>query len=152
MERKLSEMSVAKELGKALRKRLANGCIRDLQGMKDVLLSGDDTCLENVWDEICVQQQGEESYAWDTYLDIVSTFVEARVDNLKAYELDALWLLTPEGDDWYYESDEERDRYPVSKTDIINYLREEILSQAMNWNNERIRRYLDGSYENDDPW
>ncbi|MBS3948993.1 MAG: hypothetical protein KGZ57_11990 [Dethiobacter sp.] len=37
---------------------IAKKVIRKLQQLKD-MLSGDDTPLKNVWDEICVQVQGE---------------------------------------------------------------------------------------------
>ncbi len=35
--------------------------------MRDCLLSGDDTDLVSVWEEICIQVQGQESFDWDAY-------------------------------------------------------------------------------------
>jgi len=62
-QRELSEHRIARDLGHALTQRLVVGCIRDLQSIKDCLLSGDDSPLRSIWEEICVQQQGELSFS-----------------------------------------------------------------------------------------
>lgn len=145
-QRKLSEYTIARDLGEALAQRLVMGCIRDLQRMQDCLLSGDDSPLQSIWEEICVQQQREPSHSWRTYQQTIATFAECRIEDLKPYELDALWLLTREGEDWDCEPDDERESYPVFQRDVADYLQNEILNRANNWSNERIRRYLDRFY------
>ncbi|MGQ7815792.1 hypothetical protein ACUTAH_08965 [Metapseudomonas furukawaii] len=119
--RKLSKYRISRDLGQALTKRLVLGCIRDLQRMQDCLSSGEDTPLRSIWDEICVQQQCEESTFWDAYLETIAAFLEARVKHLQGYELDAPWLLTPEGKDWDCELEEEREPYPVLLQDVTSY-------------------------------
>ncbi|WP_394375149.1 hypothetical protein [Stutzerimonas frequens] len=146
-ERKLSKSTIARDLGQKLTQHLVLGCIRDLQRMQSCLLSGDDTNLRSTWEEICVQQQGEESFDWNAYLDLISAFVAARVEALQAYELDALWLLSPQGEDWDCELEEEREPYPVWRGDVIDYLQSEILDKAINWSNARIRKYLEREYD-----
>ena len=44
-------------------KQVARKAISDLHKFDDTL-SGDDSGLKNVWDEICVQVQGEQSSHW----------------------------------------------------------------------------------------
>jgi len=145
--RRLSKFRIARELGEALTSRLVNGCVRDLQRMgDDALMSAEDSGLRNVWDEICVQQQWEHSFSWGAYLATIEAFIEARLETLRPYELDALWLLTREGDDWDSELEEEREIYPVMRCDVLAYLQDELLSLALNWSNERISRYLERRY------
>lgn len=147
MTRKLSEYRIARELGEAVTKRLITGCIRDLQAMKENLLSGEDSGLENIWDEICVQQQQEQSIYWDVYQATMDTFIEHRVDQLLPHELDAVWFLTQEGDDWDTELEEERDAYPVMAQDVVAYLQGELLTAASDWSNARISVYIESGYE-----
>jgi len=145
--RHLSANCIARELGEALRSRLVNGCVRDLQRMGgDALLSGEFSGLRNTWDEICVQQQWEHSFYWGAYLATIEAFIEARLETLRPYELDALWLLTREGDDWDSELEEEREIYPVMRCDVQAYLQDELLSLACDWSNDRISQYLERRY------
>lgn len=140
--RKLSEPRIVSDLAQALTQRLVLGCIRDLQRMQDCLLSGEHTPLRSVWEEICVQQQREESLSWWAYLETMTALAEVRVENLQPYELDALWLLTPQGEDWDCELEGEHPDYPVFRSDVIEYIRGEVLNRANDWSNERIRCYL----------
>ncbi|MCL7944060.1 hypothetical protein [Marinobacter sp. ATCH36] len=147
MTRKLSEYRIARDLAEALRKRLISSCIRDLQAMKDTLLAGEDSGLDNTWDEICVQQQREHSFSWHAYVAAMEAYIEQRVNQLQPYELDALWLRTQRGDDWDTELEEERESYPVFEDDVVVYLQDELLTAANDWSNARISRYLDRYYE-----
>jgi hypothetical protein len=42
--------------------------------MTDCRLPDNDSVLHNVWEEFCVQVQGKQAIAWESYLDI---FVES---------------------------------------------------------------------------
>ncbi len=145
--RTLSQYRIARELGEALRRRLVGGCIRDIQRMQSHMLSGDDTGLHNTWDEICVQQQAEHSFSWGAYVATMEATIEYRVSELPLYELDALWLLTHEADDWDCEQEDERDVYPVSKHNVSSYLLDELLTEANNWSNARISKFLERRYD-----
>lgn len=147
MARKLSEYKIAGDLGKALSRRLVCGFIRELQRMPDCLLSGDDSGLRNTWDEICVQQQLEHSFSWRAYVETMDAVIEYRVSQLQPYELDALWLLTLAADDWSCELEDERATYPVSEYEVTSYLQDELLTQASNWSNARISKYLERRYD-----
>ncbi len=63
-------------------KKVSAKVIRILQKMTEGLLTGDDTPLKNIWDEICVQVQDQESCYWDNYLETISTFIETEVTKL----------------------------------------------------------------------
>jgi len=147
MARKLSEYRIARDLASALQNRILGACVRDLQRMREHLLSGDDAGLANTWDEICVQEQRERSFAWKAYEETMDALIECHVSKLRPYELDALWLVTPQGDDWACEPDDARDGYPVAQQDVADYLAGELLTAASNWSNARISRYLDRGYE-----
>lgn len=146
--RYLSENCISRKLGETLSKKLVNACIRDLQRMDgEMLQSGDNSGLRNIWDEICVQQQRERSYFWQTYLTTIETFIDARLEDLQPFELDALWLQTNEYGDWDCEMEDERETYPVNRYHVLEYLQNEVLTQANNWSNERILRYLERRYD-----
>ena len=55
-------------------KEIVDKVIADLRRM-DATLSGDDTPLISVWDEIKEQVQNEESYYWDTYVETMRSLL-----------------------------------------------------------------------------
>jgi hypothetical protein len=147
MSRQLSESAIVYELSEQLYQRLTRKLITTLQKLDSGGMSGDDSPLRNVWDEICVQIQHESSIFWDTYDDTVRGLAEAEVAQLSPYEREAMWLRTPEWDDWDCEDESDRDPYPVANDDIARYLMTEYLyEEAGNWSNPRIRQYLDHSW------
>ena len=77
----------------------------------------------------------------------MAALIDYRVSELLPYELDALWLQTPQGDDWNCELFDERDCYPVAQQDVADYLAVELLTAASDWSNARISSYLARSYE-----
>lgn len=126
--------------------KISTKVIRNLQKMTDCMLSGDDSSLRNIWDEICVQVQGEESFYWDTYLDTVSSLILKEISSLDEEIKQAIWFQTEEG--LYWEDDEE-DQEDIFDEDQISehILKEYILSAAGNWTNQRIEKYLDRDYD-----
>jgi hypothetical protein len=124
--------------------KIARGVVATLQRMKNDQLSGDDSGLASIWDEICAQIQYEESWAWDAYEETVRQVVGVQLKKLSAYEREAVWLQTPAGEDWECKDESDRDAYPVFEDDIVEYLlTEHIYQQAANWTNRRIRKYLE---------
>lgn len=109
-----------------------------------MMQSSEDSGLENVWDEICVQLQHQESVLWDVYDTTVRSMVELEVDRLKPFEKEAIWLQTKQGSDWSIDQEEEPDSIPVINSDIIDHVLCHFLYRdADNWSNKRIRVYLD---------
>lgn len=113
-------------------------------------LSPDDSGLQNVWDEICVQVQYQESIYWDAYDEAVRAFVAAAVEELQPFEQEAIWLQTPQAFDWRWDDEAEQERYPVVIDDIVAYIVSEfVLGEAGRWSNTRIRAYLERAYQRD---
>lgn len=101
--RSLSESTIIRDVAKSVFRRITRRVIRSLQGMTEPRLSGDDSVLRNVWDEVCVQVQFEDSIYWDAYEHTVTSLVAGEFDRLVPFEREAVWLLSPQGVDWSYE-------------------------------------------------
>ena len=89
-------------------KRLANKVRRELQRMTAEMLSGDDTCLKNIWDEVCIQVQGEESFFWESYEDVIDRLIRSNVEKLTPDIRQAIWLQTDSGQSWAWDKDYDR--------------------------------------------
>lgn len=110
--------------------------------MTDGMQSGDGTFLKNIWDEVCVQVQGEESAMFDTYSDIIQFLILGDVVTLDAATKQAIWLQTDEGIDWSF--DKEDQEVPMVCEDIAKYILDGfVLSAAADWTNKRIEKYLE---------
>jgi hypothetical protein len=121
--------------------RISRKVIRSLQGMTEGMQSGDDTCLKNLWDEVCVQVQGEESFIWDLYLDTIKSIITGYLPELDGALKQAIWLQTPNGMEW--EPTEEEKEVPYSEDDISEHiLSEYLLASAGSWSNDRIKTYI----------
>ena len=128
--------------------RICRATIRNLQKLTDCKLSGDDTVLKNTWDEICVQMQSEESYAWDAYLETMKPHIAYEVERLPRPEQEAIWLQTSQADDWDAEQEETPTSVPICFDDITEYiLHEYVLRKASDYQNKRIVKYLEQGYE-----
>jgi hypothetical protein len=125
-----------------------------LQSMKgDSLLSGDDSGLRNIWEEVCVQVQGEESYYWESYLEVIEDLLSGYVDQLSGEDRLALWLSTEDGSDWLGDvktGDADPNTPEVATDQISDYLKSELLSRAEDFQNSATRRYLAGGDEDED--
>ena len=88
---------------RALGQGMAEQVRADLEWMDETLLSGPDSRLISVWQEICVQVQGEESFEWDTYQELVTGMIGSRVADRSKAEQGMLWLASSPGLDWLYE-------------------------------------------------
>lgn len=85
--------------------RIAGKVLRGLQRITKGMQSGDDSGLANLWDEVCVQVQGQESGMWDYYWEMMRDMIEKQVDTLSAELTEAIWLQTEEGSDWASDRD-----------------------------------------------
>ena len=128
--------------------RICRATIRNLQKLTDCNLSGDDTVLKNTWDEICVQVQSEESYAWDAYVQTINATIAYEVEILPRPEQEAIWLRTPQGFDWEIELENDPTSVPICLDDITDFiLQDYVLSKASDYKNKRIVKYLEQGYE-----
>jgi hypothetical protein len=142
MKRSLSESDIVAALADAAAKRICRKTIRSLQAMK-ATLSGDSE-LGTVWDEICVQIQGEQSYAWEVYVDTTRGEILGFLQGIPEYEKSAIWLQSNPGIDWVCSEADERDASPVIDDDIVDHvLTEYVYEEAGRWSNACIAAYLD---------
>ena len=110
--------------------------------MKEGMQSGEDTPLKNVWDEICVQVQSEESYFYSCYLDTARNYIHHEVEKLDECIKKAIWIQTDQYFDWQ-DNDNKHETLIYSEDDIIEYiLHHLVLQQAEEWSNKRIESYL----------
>ena len=122
--------------------RISRKTVRTLQKMRDGMQSGEDSPLQNIWDEICVQVQSEESVMWWAYRDTIEGIIAIEVDLLDLPTKKAIWLQTDGYENWDEEDGEES--VPWVAEDITRYiLHAFVLSTAEDWHNRRIERYLD---------
>jgi hypothetical protein len=143
---------IIKEIAESTAKAISRKVILALQKMKDEMQSGDDTPLGNVWDEVCVQVQGEEFVFWDAYLDTIDSLLLDQVGKLSTALRKAIWLQTQNGTEWadHKESGELTRNEPQNcfyyDDDIVGYIRDTyLLSAAADWTNRRIEKYNDQS-------
>ena len=140
------EQHIVAAWSKQLIDKLIKESIAALEQMDaNEMLSGDDSGLKNVWEEICVQVQGEESVFWDAYVETIESLLSGSVELLDRDECLALWANTDEG--WEYVFDHHADEdgvadVPVSGDEIVNKLKDELLSAAANYSNSRISKFL----------
>ena len=122
--------------------KISGKVIRYFQKMKEGLQSGADTTLKNVWDEICVQVQGEESYCFSSYIDTARRYIHNEIEKLDERIKQAIWIQT----DQYLDSEEDDEKYDPSiycEDDVIEYiLNDFVLREAERWTNKRIENYL----------
>lgn len=148
-------LRLLRENAAAIGARLAKAAARDLKNYRDNLPSGPDSGLKNVWEEICVQVQGEQSFFWDGYRDMAIGHLAGRVRALPAIKQRLLWVGSPGGMDWIDEHDESEDNtvpgttVPTGDADeIANWLFDEhLIPLADRYGNRRIERYLEGNSE-----
>ena len=94
---------IVSEHARALASQIGLQVASDLKRTREPLLSGDDSGLTSVWQEICAQVQGEESVFWDAYVQIMRDYVLSRLQTVSAPELEMLWLRTESGWDWLWD-------------------------------------------------
>lgn len=110
-------------------------------------LSGDDSVLTNVWEEICMQMQHERSIFWDDYDDTVKLLIEGYLIELKDHEKYAIWFQTDAGWSWNYDCEHgatpETD-LPIGWDDTVTYIKKEyIYLKASTYTNKNIESFIE---------
>lgn len=113
---------------------------------KDFLLSEDDSGLINVWEEICIQKQVEESFHWDAYQNTIENFIGEEFEKQQE-PIKQLIRYVGSLSNNNYNTDEE---YEGSDEDAIEEIRKAIIEKAMNYQSENIDLYLNNDYEEED--
>lgn len=138
----LPQVSPSNSEGERIANRLIRRFVGELQEIDDTM-SGDDSGLENVWDEICVQKQIEESFGWVVYETTARALIAEAVEEMPREERVKLWLLTEPGEDWEVDK-ESPDELPSPRdADVADFLFDRLMSFASDYLNHRIIRYRD---------
>jgi hypothetical protein len=131
------------------------------------MLSEDDSVLENTWEEICVQVQGERGLFWESYESAMRDAVLGALQFIDRSALKSLWLYTNEGCDLLYELEEDQETGRASQADYAppdisvdeeaiadDIVSNHLLQIAVDYRNSRIEVYLcpgrDDIYDDDD--
>ena len=141
---KKSEFELLFDISKYYTKEIAKKVLKKIKQLKDksMLLSGDDSGLKNVWEEYCVQIQGEESYYIDIYEDIVAASVK---EIYTKYPVPIKQAINYMGS--IDQSEEAEDSFNNDFFGIQETLKE-VNHLAGNFENKRINNYLN----NDSDW
>ena len=124
--------------------RVAGRVVQLLQRTTEGMQSGEGSVLANLWDEVCIQVQGEESIFWDVYLEVIEQYIAQEIRLLDEVAMHAIWLQTSNGFDWAFDQEGDVECVPCDRRDIVNHiLNEYILSRAADYSNRRIRKYLE---------
>lgn len=84
--------------------------------------SGDDSGLQSVWEEVCVQVQDEESFSWDTSLEVIEDILRSQVGDLSSTDRITIWLSIDAGVYWICDCKDRsigNDTPPAFDDDII---------------------------------
>jgi len=120
-------------------RRIAEAVIAEMTEMQVEALSGDDSGLRNVWEEVCVQIQTGESVFWDVYEDTMRAAIEREVARLAFHEGEAIWRETPAGMLSASNDDEEVVGGEISTAEIVELvLTHQIYPRAADWSGERV--------------
>lgn len=140
------EQHIVAAWAKQLSDKLLKESIAALEQMdSSEMLSGDDSGLKNVWEEICVQVQDEQSFFWETYVETMESLLAGYVEFLDRDARLALWTATDEGWDYIYDHHADDDGVadvPVVEHEIVAKLKDELLSAAASYSNQRIAKFL----------
>ena len=118
---------------------LVEKIISELKALRDpnFLLSGDDSGLKNIWEEICSQVQGEESYHWDVYISTIEDFIETELKDLDERIYKVLKYLHFNG-------------RTEDESALNQSILDDILFQAELFTNSNIEIFLNDDYEEDE--
>ena len=125
--------------------KLVKDAIQSLEAMDSQEMLSGDSGLKNVWEEICVQVQDEQSFFWETYVETIESLLAGCVEMLDANARLALWTLTESGQDYlddHQTDDESVLDIPVDVDEIVAMLRDGLLSAAANHESPSISRFL----------
>jgi hypothetical protein len=110
---------------------------------KEAMLSGDDSELKSVWEELCAQLQDEHFFGWDLVDDMVSLICATRFEELP-YPVQ--FALTYEACSLYGEEIEAECSFTERVADMI---KEKVYDYALNYENKHISNYLERVWSSD---
>lgn len=138
------EESIVRRLAEATGARVAQRVMRYLQGRRET--TSGDSDLRDLWDEICVQVQDQESTLWWAYEITIEQLVRGYLAETPRHEMEALFLQTEDGFQWRW-MDPGADTASGAPIDVdviaAHVVTKYVYPLADRWSNRRIRAYLD---------
>lgn len=136
----MDEFKLLFELNSVHVNMIADKIIQELIELtdKDFLLSGNDSGLKNVWEEICVQKQGEESHYWDAYEDTINNFIDAEFQIQQEPVKKLIRYFGSLSNNNFNNGDE----YDGSDEDAIEEIKSVIIERATNFRNANIDKFF----------
>lgn len=122
--------------------------IREFQKIKrnsGMMQTSEDSGLENLWDEICVQTQYEYSFYWEAYVDYIRSSIEDKVNKMSEHEVLLIWFQTEDFFDLSFDADNEENKVNLidyNLETVVNHIFNELLSESVNYTNARIEKYI----------
>lgn len=106
-----------------IQREIVDATINALAQMPDnCRLSGEDSVLANVWEEICAQVQSEYSFFWDAYVETMVTFLRGFLEDRSPTERDLVL----------------RD---LTEDEALELLLKDTLSRAADYESDTLTRY-----------
>ena len=136
-------------LAEPIVKRIVGSVKRNMQRLdrnSGMMQSEEDSCLGNVWDEFCVEVQGQQSLFYELYLDYIEKLVFEKINECSKDETIILWTQTQGYDNWSLSepdcdySDILFENYVTDE--VCEYLLQKIIEAADNFSSNRIDEYL----------
>ncbi|GAB4017506.1 hypothetical protein [Spirosoma koreense] len=118
---------------------LLNQIKSDLESINQHIDGDDEGPLENCWDEICAQRQGEEFYSWEFYEMTIEGVIEGCFESLSHQEQLFVNFAAVQASNTIDELDYES----INMDEISTFLMHKILQIALNDTNPRVQAYLD---------
>ncbi len=140
----VSDITAAAALARVTREVVSR--LHALPDDSSQLLFGD-SGLSNFWDEICVQQQSEQSHSWELYVQMVEAIIADEVEKLDPVNRQALWLLTDEASECIDDDPPDPAKLVPCDSETCGYVFGRLMSVASDYSNPRIIRFLNGRIE-----
>lgn len=143
-EFKLTESYCLAKIKKHHSKIIVEKTIKDLKKQRDTLMSGDDSKLKNFWEEYAVQLQDEESFYFDNYVDTVRNLIETKISEQP--EVIQNLIDFSENENFDEDNEFENHQFSYDREFSINTILEDLDSAAINFENKRVRKYIERNY------
>ncbi len=141
----MSEYSVLLGMEDYHIRKVCNKLIRTLQGLKERYMQSNDTGLDNVWDEICVQVQFDYWIYWYAYEHTMAQLIKEAYNEIDPTISKFLsYMYDSRNEDSEYEDFEKVrfSEYTPSISSFVNLIFENLIDIAGDYRNKRIEDYL----------
>ena len=138
----MEEFEILSALNKYYVDLIRDRVIADLHKLRDkaLLLSGNDSGLKSVWEEICAHVQGQESIYWDAYENTIENHISSE---LRQQPIPIMNLML-------YVAEPHRDYNKGADEEVIRVVLEQVLFKAQEFTNRNIERYINDDFDDED--